>query len=129
MSVAIFEFLYELIIGPVANYPDYRNSIFNTVAVMSIVMVIIVCLIFYVGLGRWQPVFCKLHHWIVTIFIVAGLGFYIAYSVACGTLGNYENDAKIIPFGFINAIYSILSFIMFSFLLKRISIFCKRTPI
>jgi len=126
MLLSLFPTLYELIIGKNPDYPEYGESIFNSVGILSFIISIVICLIFYVGLGRWKPVYHKIHHWIITIIVVAGIGFGLAFTQAKGVLDFI--DSYLIQFALFNAVFSALYFIIFSFFFKRFSIYSKNTP-
>lgn len=119
--------MYEAFIGPNVNYPEYRDGIFSSVGLMTLLMAIVVCAIFYAALGRWKPVFHKPIHWIITLVLVAIAGFVFAYTQAKGTIA--ATDSYTVRFGLFNAFYAVVYFIAFSILLKRVSIFAKHTPL
>jgi hypothetical protein len=48
---------------------------------------------------------------------------------AKGETGADALDSFMIKFGLINALYAVIYFIILSFLLKRFSIYSKRTPL
>lgn len=127
MLLSIFSTLYELIIGENTDYPEYQAGIFDSVGLITFVIAIVVCLLFYVALGRWKAVWHTTIHWVITILLVAIVGFGFAFSQAKGEIGAY--DSYMIRFAAINALYAVIYFIAFSFLFKNFSIFSKRTPI
>lgn len=126
MLLSIFSSLYEVIIGENSNYPEYREGIFSTVGLITFIISVVICLIFYLGLGRWKPGFHKISHWIITLVINSSICFGLSFSMAKGELG--ESDGYMIRFALVNALYALIYFIIFSLLLKRFSIFPKRTP-
>jgi len=119
--------MYELFIGENVDYPEYREGIFSSVGTLSFIISVIICLIFYVGLGRWKPIFHKTIHWVITIIIVVGIAFGLAFMQAKGVLDLF--DVYLIQFALFNAVYSAIYFLIFSLLFKRFSIFSKRTPL
>lgn len=127
MLLSIFSTLYELVIGENYNYTEYRGSIFSSVGILSFIISVVIALIFYVGLGRWKPVFHKITHWLITILVVVIVGFGLAFNIANGVLVHV--DGYLIQFALFNSIYSALYFIIFSFVFKRFSIYSKRTPL
>ena len=133
MLLSIFSTLYELIIGANSDFPEYRdNGIFNITGLITFVIAVLICLLFYVALGRWKNIWYTGVHWVITILIVAAIGFGFAYSQASGGLGiGYGDDGftYLIGFAAINALYAAIYFIAFSFFFKNFSIFSKRTPI
>jgi len=126
MFLSIFSALYELFIGENEDYPEFREGIFDSVGLITFIIAIVICFLFYVALGRWKAIWYTTIHWIITIVLVAGIGFGFAFSQAKGQLG--EADSYLIRFAIFNAIYASIYFILFSFLFKNFSIFSKRTP-
>lgn len=127
MFSAFFNFLYELVCGANSDSPEYRQSIFGSVGLLTVLLAITICLIFYVGLGRWKNVWHRLSHWIITLILLLVSGFVIAYYIALNAIG-YTN-AYLIKFAIFNGIYAAVYFVAFSFLLKRFSIHSKYTPV
>lgn len=127
MLLSIFSILYELIIGNNSDYPEYRDGIFDSVGLISLVVALGFCFVFYVVLGQWKAIWYTKTHWLLTVLIVAVFGFGFAYSQAKGITGDY--DSYVVRFSFVNGVYSALYFVGFSFLLKNFSIFSKHTPI
>ena len=126
MLLSVFSSLYELFIGDNPDYPEYRESIFDAVGLLTLIIVFVICLIFYAGLGRWKPLFHKLSHWIITLIIAAVFGFAFAYVQCSNTLGT--TDSYVTRFSIFNSVFAVVYFVIFSLILKRISIFAKRTP-
>ncbi len=127
LLTSIWTGMYEAFIGPNVNFPEYRTGIFSAVGLMTLLLAIAVCALFYAALGRWKPVFHKPLHWIVTLVLVGLAGFVFAWTQAAGTIST--TDAYTFRFGLFNALYAIGYFIVFSLLLKRVSIFAKHTPL
>lgn len=126
LLTSIWTIMYEAFIGPNVNFPEYRSGIFSTVGLMSLLLAIVVCAVFYAALGRWKPVFHKPLHWLITLVLTAVAGFVFAWSQAAGTIA--MSDSYTFSFGLFNALYVSLYFAIFSLLLKRVSIFAKHTP-
>ena len=126
MLLSIFSFLYEIIIGENYNYPEYRDGIFSTVGLITFIISVVTCLIYYLGLGRWKPFFHQVGHWIIAFVITISLCFGLAFSIANDELG--ESDGYMIRFALVNSLYSLIYFLIFSLIVKRFSIFAKRTP-
>ena len=126
MFLSIFSSLYEIVTGENPDYPEYRESIFNSVGLLTLVISIVICLIFYVILGRWKGVWYSIIHWAITIVICAAIGFGMAFSLSKGELG--VTDGYLIRFALFNGVYAAIYFIAFSFFFKNFSIFSKRTP-
>lgn len=128
MLLSIFSSLYELIISENADYPEYRDGIFDSVGLITLIFSVVTALIFYLLLGRWKPIFYKLKHWLLIIVILAIGTAYFALSQARGDTGIEGIDAYMIRFAIINALYATMYFIALSLLLKKASIFAKNTP-
>lgn len=126
MMLSIFSSIYELVCGKNSEGSEYRDSIFDSVGLLSFIIAVVICLLFYVALGRWRGIWYTKVHWAITIFICALIGFGIAYGLANNELKTV--DGYLIRFALFNALYSAIYFIAFSFLFKNFSIFSKRTP-
>lgn len=126
MFATLFNFLYELICGENADAPEYGDGIFSSAGLLTLFVILTVAAIFYIGLGRLSNVWHKLTHWWVTLIFSAILGFLIAFLLAKSELGLI--DGYLIKFALFNAVFAIVYFALFSFLLKRFSIYAKRTP-
>ena len=127
MLLSIFAPLYELIIGKNADFPEYREGIFDSVGLITFIIAIVICMLFYLVLGRWKLVWYTTAQWVITIALVAAIGFGYAFAQAKGQLGDV--DSYLVRFAIFNALYAAIYFIAFSFLFKNFSIFSKRTPI
>ena len=127
MLLSIFAPLYELFIGENADFPEYRSDLFDSLGLITFIISVSICLLFYVALGRWKLIWYTTIHWVLTILLVAAIGFGFAFTQAKGQLGTV--DSYLIRFAIFNALYAAIYFIAFSFLFKNFSIFSKRTPI
>lgn len=121
----MFKLLYELI-GKNPD-PSYVSDVYPSVGLFTLLVALIFAVVFYLLLGRWKPVWDKTPHWIATLFILAALAFFFAFSTAKSATGG-EADSYMYTLSLINAVYAILYFVVFSLLLKKGSIFAKRTP-
>ncbi len=126
MLLSIFSTLYELIIGENTDYPEYQAGIFDSVGLITLVVAIVICLLFYVALGRWKAIWYSLVHWAITVVLVAAICFGFAFAHAKDVIGSY--DTYLITFSLINALFAVVYFIALSFLFKRFSIFSINTP-
>lgn len=126
MLLSIFTSMYEVFIGANSDYPEYREGIFDSVGLVSFVVAICMCLLFYVLLGRWKNIWYTRGHWAVTLILTAVIGFAFAYSQ--GKSHTSVADSYLIRFAAFNALYSALYFAVFSLLFKNFSIYSKRIP-
>jgi uncharacterized membrane protein YcgQ (UPF0703/DUF1980 family) len=122
----LFSSIYELVCGVNADYPEYREQLFRSVGLLTIVTAFIICFLFYIFLGRWKMIWFNNIHWTITILFSAVAGFLLAFLAAKSSL--QVVDGYLIRFAFANGIFGALVFIVFSFLLKSFSVFSKRTP-
>lgn len=122
----MFTKLYELLTGQNAD-PTYSTDIFPTVGLFTLIFTFIIAIIFYLLLGRWRPVWEKLAHWLVTIVVISAVAGFFAISQAKSETGEDANSFMY-SFAMINALYSVVYFFIFSLLLKKGSIFARRTP-
>ena len=127
MLLTLFSPFYEWICGSNNDSPEYNdNGIYDSVGFITVVLTLIVTVIFFVLLGRWKPVFYTIRAWIITLIINVFMGFGLAFTTAKEELGLI--DGYLIRFAIINAAFTIVLFFILSVVLKRASIFAKRTP-
>jgi hypothetical protein len=122
----MFTSLYELLCGR-NDDPIYASDVYPNVGLFTLVIAIIAAILFYLLLGRWKPVWDKVSHWIITLVIVIAIAFFLALSQSKSATGE-EADSFMYKFSLINALIAAVYFFIFSVLLKRTSIFAKRTP-
>ncbi|GAB3887297.1 hypothetical protein [Spirosoma agri] len=123
----MFTALYELLIGKNPD-PTYRNTVFTPVGLLTLVIVIGLAATFYLLLGRWQAVFHRTSHWIITLVIALIIAFTLAVSYAKDATGEPEADSYMLGFGGVNLILAGLLFFGFSLLFRRGSKFARYTP-
>lgn len=127
MLLTFFSSFYEMICGSNVDNPEYAgNGVYDGVGFITVVLALAEALIFYLLIGRWKPIFHKNGHWVLTMSICALAGFAIALTTAKKEIGSV--DRYLIRFAVINAIMIIIVFFIFSIVLKKASIFAKRTP-
>jgi glucan phosphoethanolaminetransferase (alkaline phosphatase superfamily) len=122
----MFKTLYEILTGTNAD-PVYSTDVYPSVGLFTLLFAFIFALLFYLALGRWKPVWDKLVHWIITLIVLIAVAVYFALTQAKGATGE-DYDAFMYKLSLVNALYASIYFIIFSMLLKRASIFAKRTP-
>ena len=127
MFLSVFTNLYEMVIGENSDYPEYRDSLFGSIGVLTFIISIIFCVLFYVVLGRWKEIWYNRAHWGITIAILSAIGFGLAFLQSKNLLS--ISVGYLIMFASFNAIFAAIYFILFSFLFKNFSTFSKRTPI
>ena len=123
----MFQLLYELLCGENMD-PTYVSDIYPSVGLFTLILSVVLCAIFYLALGRWKPIWDKLFHWIITILLLIGISVYFALSQAKGMIGAEDFDAYMIKFSLVNALFATIYFVLLSLLMKKASIFAKRTP-
>jgi hypothetical protein len=126
MLLTIFSGLYELISGANPDVPNYIDDVYDTVGQITLIMVFVLILIFFLALGRWKPIFHKLGHWLITLILTMGLSFIIAFVTAKDNIG--EIDSYMYRFSLMNAVFAAVVFILLSLVFKPMSVFSKRTP-
>ena len=124
----IFTNLYESIIGIDNSGLDYQNT-FKGVGLITIIIAVGVCLLFYLLLGRWKPVWFKLSHWLITLAINSILCFAIAILQASSGVEGFSLGGYVLKFAFLNAILGDILFFITSLLIKRYSKFSKLIPL
>ncbi|WP_128544887.1 hypothetical protein [Larkinella soli] len=123
----MFVALYELWLGQ-NNDPIYADEIFTPVGVITLFVSLGLAALFYLLLGRWRSVFYRTPHWIIVLVVAGIFGYAYALYYALGATGAEETDSYMQGFGGINLLYALIYFFIFSLVLKRFSIFAKRTP-
>jgi len=126
MLLSIFSNFYQLISGAHQNVPDYVDEVYDNVGVPTLIIVAIITAVFYLLLGRWKPIFFKSGHWIFTLLLTAIIAAVFAFTSAYRVIG--EADNYMFRFSLMNSIFSAVLFFILSIILKRLSIFAKRTP-
>ena len=123
----MFTTLYELFLGQ-NNDPIYDDEIFTPVGVITLLVALVLAAVFYLGMGRWKPVFHRVSHWVITLVLVLVFAFAYAVWYALDRTGAANTDSYMTGFGGINLLYASIEFFVFSVLLKRFSIHARRTP-
>lgn len=123
----MFKFLYDLLCGKNVD-PSYATDVYPFVGLFTLLIAIVFCLLFYLLLGRWKPIWDKLIHWIITLIILSIIAFFFAITQARAGTGEDSYSSFMTKFAFVNVLYSIAYFFIFSMILKKASIFAKRTP-
>lgn len=123
----MFTTLYELILGQ-NNDPIYRDEIFTPVGTITFFAALLLAALFYLGLGRWKAVFHRPVHWVIALAIMLAFAYGYAVGYALDRTGEASTDSYMNGFGAVNALYASIEFLLFSILLKRFSIFARRTP-
>jgi hypothetical protein len=122
----LFTTVYELLCGKNQDIADYRDEIYGSVGLLTLIIAIVIALFFYIGLGRWRNIWHTRVHWAITIMIAALVGFTLAYTVSRDRIGSI--DGYLIQFALLNAAMLAVYFMLLSLVFKRFSIYSKRTP-
>ena len=122
----MFTSIYELLCGK-NDDPVYASDVYPNVGLFTLVFAIVFAIIFYLLLGRWKPVWDKASHWVISLVILLVIAFYLALSQSKSATGE-DADSFMYKFAIINSVIALVYFFIFSVLLKRTSIFAKRTP-
>ena len=123
---AIFTFLYELFCGKNQEISDYRERIYGSVGMLTVLIALLIAVFFYVVLGRWKNLWYTRRHWGITLFVCIVIGFLLAYVLAKSVIGSV--DGYLYAFALINGALLAVFFVLLSLLLKNFSIYSKRTP-
>lgn len=122
----MFKLMYELLAGK-NDDPVFANDVYPSVGLFTLLLALIFTLIFYLALGRWKPIWDKLIHWIITLIFLVIIAIFFALTQSKGATGE-DYNAFMYKFSLVNALIASLYFVIFSLLLKKASIFAKRTP-
>ncbi|GAB3315822.1 hypothetical protein GCM10027299_05300 [Larkinella ripae] len=123
----MFVTLYELWLGQ-NNDPIYADEIFTPVGLITLLFSLALAALFYLILGRWKSVFYRTSHWVITLVVAGIFGYAYALWYAMDATDAEDTDSYMQGFGGVNLLYALIYFFLFSLLLKRFSIFAKRTP-
>ncbi|WP_239020948.1 hypothetical protein [Pontibacter arcticus] len=125
-----FSGLYELFLGrPLpANFTnDYREVIFPNTGLMLLLITLALVLIYYYVLNSMMSTgLYKTKHWVLFLVLNAIIAFAIPIFQVQGN--EVEVHSYTYTFAFVNTLYSIVLFFVFSILLKRGSVQAWTTP-
>ncbi len=121
----MFYVLYELLAGQNPD-PTYASVVFPFVGLFTLVFVFVIVVLFYLALGRYKPVWDKTIHWAITLVVLLLASFWFAMINAEAETG--ESGSYVYRFAFVNVFVTFIYYVAFSLLLKRFSIYAKRTP-
>jgi 4-amino-4-deoxy-L-arabinose transferase-like glycosyltransferase len=122
----MFTAIYELLCGK-NDDPVYASDVYPYVGLFTLVYAIVFAIVFYLLLGRWRPVWDKTSHWIITLIILLAIAFYLAVHQSTNATGE-DADSFVYKFAIINSVIAFVYFFIISVIIKRASIFAKRTP-
>ena len=130
MIQKFFSGLYELILGrPIpANFTnDYREVVFPNTGLMLFIITLAIVLVYYYVLNRVMSTgLYKTQHWVMFLILNAIIAFIIPITQVTGN--EIETHSYTYMFAFVNVIYSLILFFVFSILLKRGSVQAWTTP-
>ncbi|WP_187262464.1 hypothetical protein [Pontibacter beigongshangensis] len=125
-----FSGLYELILGrPMpANFTnDYREVVFPNTGLQLFLISLALVVIYYYVLNRMMSTgFYKTQHWVLFLALNAIIAFVVPI-VQVNSHG-IDSHSYTYMFAFVNMIYSLILFFVFSILLKRGSVQAWTTP-
>jgi hypothetical protein len=121
--------LYTWILGEnPAHDPAYEEGVFRTVLFTMIISTGIIAAVFYLLVNRWRAGFNKMKHWLLVLILLGIANGLIAMFYAKSKTAAPSLDAYMYFLGLVNMVYSMLLFFLFSWLLKRFSIFARYIP-
>jgi phosphotransferase system glucose/maltose/N-acetylglucosamine-specific IIC component len=125
-----FSGLYELVLGrPLpANYTnDYREVVFPNTGLQLFIITLALVVVYYYVLNRLMSTgLYKTRHWVIVLLLNAALAF--AIPLIQVNNNDIETHSYTYMFAFVNTIYSLILFFVFSLLLKRGSVQAWTTP-
>ncbi|AKD05768.1 hypothetical protein PKOR_16195 [Pontibacter korlensis] len=125
-----FSGLYEIVLGrPIpANFTnDYREVVFPNTGLMLFIISLAMVVVYYYVLNRMMSTgLYKTQHWVMFLILNAIIAFIIPITQVTGN--EIETHAYTYMFAFVNVVYSLILFFVFSILLKRGSVQAWTTP-
>jgi hypothetical protein len=125
-----FSGLYELVLGrPLpANYTnDYREVVFPNTGLQLFLITLALVLVYYYLLNRIMSTgLYKTRHWVIMLLVNAAIAFAIPLIQVSNN--DIETHSYTYMFAFVNTVYSLILFFVFSLLLKRGSVQAWTTP-
>lgn len=125
-----FSGLYELVLGrPLpANYTnDYREVVFPNTGLQLFLLTLALVVVYYYVLNRLISTgLYKTKHWVIVLLLNAAIAFAIPLIQVSNN--DIETHSYTYMFAFVNTVYSLILFFVFSLLLKRGSVQAWTTP-
>ncbi|MER2999511.1 hypothetical protein [Pontibacter populi] len=122
--------LYEMFLGrPIpANFTnDYREVVFPNTGLLLVIITLAIVILYYYVLNRVMSTgLYKTQHWVMFLVLNAIIAFIIPITQVTGN--EIETHSYTYMFAFLNVIYSIILFFVFSIVLKRGSVQAWTTP-
>ncbi|CAN5783755.1 hypothetical protein BH24BAC1_BH24BAC1_32050 [soil metagenome] len=125
-----FSGLYELVLGrPLpANFTnDYREVVFPNTGLQLFLITLALVVVYYYVLNRLISTgLYKTRHWLLVLLLNAVIAFAIPLIQVSNN--DIETHSYTYMFAFVNTVYSLILFFVFSLLLKRGSVQAWTTP-
>jgi hypothetical protein len=128
----MFDLLYSYTLGQSFNYLEqFSSDVFLVVGIVSLVVALALCLIYYLIINRMTDKAAQLVHWIV--FLVLAILICGVHALVTGTnyMVDVANDVDTplpILFWLMNAIYGGVYFFLLSILFKKASKYATKVP-
>lgn len=130
MIQQFFSGLYEMVLGrPIpANFTnDYREVVFPNTGLMLFIITLAIVILYYYVLNRVMSTgLYKTQHWVMFLILNAIIAFIIP--VMQVSSNDIETHSYTYMFAFVNVVYSLILFFVFSILLKKGSVQAWTTP-
>lgn len=108
----------------------FQNGLYWQVGIFLIILSIGLAAIFYYVINR--PFFSRWWAWLIVLGVNFLLNLILGLSIPLTELtskGFQFSTLNVIPFAFVNALYSAIVFVIFSFIIRWGSVHAKGTPI
>jgi hypothetical protein len=122
----LFILIFEGLCGENQSISDYRGHLYGTVGLLTLLIALAICLTFYLALGRWRNIWHTRVDWVITLVACAFIGFAVAFGLSKHSIGS--TDSYLLLFSFMSGFLTILFFVILSLIIKRFSIYARRTP-
>ncbi|WP_299762040.1 hypothetical protein [uncultured Pontibacter sp.] len=130
MIQQFFSGLYEMVLGrPIpANFTnDYREVVFPNTGLMLFIITLAIVILYYYVLNRVMSTgLYKTQHWVMFLILNAIIAFIIPVTQVSSN--DIETHSYTYMFAFVNVVFSLILFFVFSILLKKGSVQAWTTP-
>lgn len=105
----------------------FLGNVLTSITLSVVILTFLICLLFYRNPFAFRRWFYKLSHWLLSMLFAAALCFFVAY-LTCVKIECEDGFAIFFIFGIEIMVLSSLLFLVYSLLLKNLSVIARKTP-